>query len=242
MPPAKFREAFATFAELEREFGDARADWLSAAERERLRRFRHPGHRAASAWGRVLSKQLLLASGAVPEIAPRRISIESKNAQGQGVEPTVSVDGVRWNCRVSISHTQRAVQVAVSRFPATRIGVDLVDLDESNLSVPALRTWFTPAELDEITRAGETSVSRFWAAKEAAFKACQRGERFTPRRIEISPTSAAGFTARCHFPGATRTCEIAVREQNRHVVAVALAAAPQQRQTQHHLERRHVPC
>ena len=56
------------------------------------------------------------------------------------------------------------------------------------------RLWFTRAEQEWFDRGGASEIGcLLWAAKEAVFKACNRGESFEPAAIEILPCGAGTY-------------------------------------------------
>ena len=165
--------------------------WLSPAERRALNRMRSPQRQATWLAGRMLAKKVLMKSLAdttdligIPSGA--EIHIESTGA-GHGQRPSVFVSGRPLDFALSIAHTARGILVAVATEAGVTLGVDLVC--RHDLQTKRLAWCFTPAELRWLAAApAEGRVpERLWAMKEALYKACQQGEGFAPRRIEVVP-------------------------------------------------------
>lgn len=256
-----WHQTYATRRQLRSGFDLDNDDWLSESERRELTHWRNADRREAWLCGRWASKQLIRAlmgerdSVSVPagpahvepdgywdrrraqgqaELALPQISITSRDDQGRSVRPHVSICGRSLPWSVSISHSQRAVLVAVSTAPEIVLGVDLTDINaieqmihrEPQASAPSWttgfqKTWFTNREQETLVDAGPETTAAVWAVKEAVYKASNRGEGFAPRRIELclEPT---GF--RCQYDGVKigDDCEIVVRELDRHAAATVL--------------------
>ena len=81
----------------------------------------------------------------------------------------------------------------------------------------------TPAEQNMLQRASDWTSGRIWAAKEAAYKACNRGEPFTPRRIESTPLGTTRLRCTCRFPRSPVSCDVRLRRLEGHALAIAVA-------------------
>lgn len=185
------RIRYARFSELP-SGGSAAACWLSADERAASGAMRSAERRASWLAGRILAKRLLLeaARTAGHPLAERRadeLHVESRSTNpGHGERPTLIVGGCDQPCAISIAHSQRGVLAAVSLDTTLLLGVDLV---EPALANHRLQWTFTPGERAWLA-AGSDDAHRpeqLWAMKEALYKACQRGEGFSPQSIEVVP-------------------------------------------------------
>jgi phosphopantetheinyl transferase (holo-ACP synthase) len=117
-------------------------------------------------------------------IDPRLIEIETPcDDRGRAMRPVVRVFGAVQPWSVSISHVEGAVMAAACLDPRVSVGVDVAW--EERFSPGFLETWFTERERRQLEDAGEREIAIRWAIKEALYKACQRGEGFAPRRIEV---------------------------------------------------------
>jgi 4'-phosphopantetheinyl transferase EntD len=172
--------------------GDAIAHWLSADERAAHAAMQSSERRATWLAGRILAKRLLLeyaqaAGDALATFRASELHIESRSTSpGHGERPTLFLAGLAQECAISIAHSQRGVLAAVALDGKVSLGVDLA---ESTDAPQALQWTFTPAERAWL--AGDAATSdravQLWALKEALYKACQRGEGFSPQTIDVAP-------------------------------------------------------
>jgi phosphopantetheinyl transferase len=185
MQPAKIFHRYASGSSLDA-LADRPADgWLSVREQAELRRWRDAGRRRAWLRGRALAKQLI-ADHLVPGAAWNTIEILSRDAAGRVNRPRVSCDGVERVWSLSISHTERGALAAVCERSDVSLGVDVAVRRPLPASLSQL--WFTQAERDWVAEARSTTIACFiWSAKEALYKACNRGESFDPRQVEVLP-------------------------------------------------------
>jgi 4'-phosphopantetheinyl transferase EntD len=164
--------------------------WLSTQERAVYTAMRSPARRSTWLAGRIVAKRLLLeaASATGHDIAKceaTELHIESRSTKlGHGERPTLFVDGFVVPCAISVSHTARGVLAAVSFEAGVSLGVDLVELAESSDS---LRWTFSPTEMNWLAKGTGNRAEQLWASKEALYKACQRGEGFSPQNMETVP-------------------------------------------------------
>jgi phosphopantetheinyl transferase len=157
--------------------------WLSARERAELGSWRDARRRTAWMLSRLLAKQLIgeVAGG---DLRPERIEILSRDAAGRVNRPRVLCDGALAPWSLSISHSQRGVLAALSIDRHVSLGVDLADCEA--FSDGFVETWFTPKERHWFHETQSPGIACFiWAAKEALYKACNRGEAFAPRDVEV---------------------------------------------------------
>ena len=104
----------------------------------------------------------------------------------------------------------------------TGLGIDLVECDSAAISDAFLRTWFTADERRMLqSRKSPSARYEFWAAKEATFKACQRGEQFTPRRIRILEQRGNVFDVQFQGNRHPQQCRVDVRRIDGHIFALA---------------------
>lgn len=210
-----------TLADLRRDPRFPASDWLSAAERETLEQFRHPA--SAERWraGRWMVKRL------VCEMTGARsseIEIVSRDGLNRPLRPRVVVSGRVAPWDVAISHDERQIAVAVTRADASRIGLDLVDAEaDQRPNTHWDQLWFSCREL-ELISSQALSPARMWSAKEAAYKATNRGEKFTPRSIEIEFVEPAEFIARRIDRPAE--CQLTLHERPGCVVVLAETSSP----------------
>lgn len=178
--------------------------WLSDRERKVHAGLRDASRRDDWLLGRWMLKQLvfdtqfptLRADVAISEHLNRlrRIEVLPQTIDGLASRPLLIINGTAVAEHVSLSHTAGGVLVALAKRSGVLIGVDLVDSSRTNDGF--LRLWFTDHEREFLRTRPELTM-QFWGAKEAAYKALQQGDRFTPTLFEVA--AFEGQTCRCHF-------------------------------------------
>lgn len=202
--------------------------WLSAAEQRRLERIGDAGRRRAWLLGRLLAKRCVLAHvgyhrAAGPALQAAQVEIDSGDPRRRGKPPQVLIDGGRQPWSLSIAHTQYAVLVALAKTPGICVGVDLVA--PASYGPGFRKLWLTGTERSWLeSRAQPHEVARVWALKEAIFKACNRGERFRPARIEVMRQHDGRYTGTYRGQDLPSASGICFRQFDRHVAA--LVAVP----------------
>jgi phosphopantetheinyl transferase len=206
--------------------------WLGPGERAVHDRFHDPRHREGWLFGRLLAKELILATGAdrlLPgHLAPDEIEIHSRDGLGRSVRPRALVRGRLQPWCLSIAHSDAAVMVALAQGPGWFIGVDLVSfqLDASE----SLSRWFSYSERRFVDRGAAAERGRraaaVWAAKEAAYKAVGGATGFRPERIEARMTSDASSQVSVRYrdgggPEPSTWCRVEIGLADGDVVAVA---------------------
>ncbi len=157
--------------------------WLSPRERAELAAWREPGRRSAWLMARMLGKQLI-GENLADAVDPATVEILSRDAAGRSVRPRIWRGGGEQPWSLSITHTARGALAALCVTRGVRLGIDITDCD--NLSDGFTRLWFTPAEQRWLRATDCPSIACFiWAAKEAVYKACNEGEGFAPRDVEV---------------------------------------------------------
>jgi len=164
--------------------------WLSPLELAAWQDMRSKQRRRSWLAGRVLAKRLLhdvlaIANESLAGLPPTAIHLESRSARaGHGERPVAYFCGRPAATSISLAHTDVGVLVAVCLSGERKLGVDLV---QPTATSTTLEWTFTDAELDWLRDRGPHAAERLWAMKEALYKACQRGEGFAPRSIEVVP-------------------------------------------------------
>lgn len=139
----------------------------------------------------MLGKQLVTAKRA-DALPPTSIEILSLNGKQRGSRPRILCDGAEQPWSLSVSHTHRGVLAALCTKEGVSVGVDVAAA--KSFSDGFVRLWFTPAEKDWLRDAQSSAIACFiWAAKEAIYKACNDGESFAPRNIEVLPNGQCSY-------------------------------------------------
>ena len=159
--------------------------WLHWTEAEQLRRFRSEERRRSWLGGRVAAKQLLLWEMRWSGCCPHEIEICSRCVNNLGRPPIARFGDGSPSMAISISHTRNIVSVAVASHDNTRVGIDAVELAESDDR--HLATWLSPSESAWIREDRGPCIAEIWAAKEAAFKTLPDGLPFRPTQCRIRP-------------------------------------------------------
>jgi phosphopantetheinyl transferase len=167
------------------------SSWLAAEERAELGWWRDRSRRRASLAGRMLTKELV-AYHAGATYRREEIEILSRDETSRGKRPRIRCRGVEHPWSLSISHSDGGVLAALCVTDSVRVGVDLART--SGLSEGFVRLWFTPAEQAWLRETDCSSIAGFiWAAKEAVYKACNNGESFSPRDVEVLPHERCSY-------------------------------------------------
>ncbi len=128
-------------------------------------------------------------------VDPARIEICSGPARGKGFRPRVAVDGRQQSWSLSIAHTEKAVLVVLAADRRAAVGADLVEPGRYGRGF--LELWFTPLEQSRLRDAGCPGLTAaVWAAKEAVYKAVNRGEPFRPQTLEVLADPRRGLVCR----------------------------------------------
>ena len=186
------------------EFGIAGgSDWLSEREREAMDSLRDTSRREDWRLGRWMLKHLIAERlyGRSPcDVGQweriewmRRIEVLPRLIDGLSTRPVLIIDGTVTAIPTSLSHTTAGVLAAVAHCREFELGVDLVTQVHPRLGF--LRLWFTEHERAWLARRPEF-VMLAWGAKEATYKAVQRGERFVPQAFEVRLANDDAF--HCH--------------------------------------------
>lgn len=169
-------------------------DWLRAEELAELGRWRHPPRRQQWIEGRRLAKHLVCeAYGCDIE----EVQILSRDQRRLGVKPRIYVGSRPLHWSLSISHDDEGVLAVLAATDELSVGVDLVG------NVPCdegfRQLWFTPAEQPWLEQDTKHRTALLWGLKEAVYKACNAGEHWTPRAIELLARDDGAF--HCNYRG-----------------------------------------
>lgn len=181
-------------------------DCLGADERAQFRTLRDSKTAATWLLGRLLAKSLILRINSYAEMTWQDLSIQSRNEDNRPIRPVVWHSQQPLALSLTLSHFDRSVLVAVSADYQLCLGVDLVA--PSAVKPAVQRRWFTDRE-QQFAIQSATVAGQIWAAKEAAYKALQRGEPFRPLRLEVTPTSPASCF--CHYDAPWRPEPVKVK-------------------------------
>jgi phosphopantetheinyl transferase len=218
MPSPEVLVRYSTFDELRTTSELDEPGWLTDVERSEWDRHRHPESRAAWWFGRILAKQTLMQTTGLSD--PAEVIIRSLNAAGQSVRPAVTLSGQRYSGCLSISHADNLVLVALTDAVGVTVGADITPI---RVPPPGfLKTWFTEREREQLAPNDPPQVARVWAAKEAIYKACNQGESFAPRTVEIIGSAAEELT--CCYRGAELTDRTTIHSERIDEQMVLIAA------------------
>jgi phosphopantetheinyl transferase len=166
------------------------ASWLAPAELAELATWHDASRRRAWLAGRKLAKELIAEQAGEESLSA--IEILSLDDGGRPTRPRIRHGQSLLPWSLSISHTGRGVLVALATDENLSIGIDLSA--GKTFSEGFLRLWFTPDEQQWIASTGNVGMASFiWGAKEAIYKACNQGESFAPRAVEVHSDGRAHY-------------------------------------------------
>ncbi len=153
---------------------------LSPEERIQASRFRASLRRQEFVAGRTMVRQAMNDI----RMIDGTVSILRQDAENATSRPLALVDGKPAGMNISITHCDGIVAAAASG-PNCSVGIDLVKSGSVTSTLQA--TWMSPAERAQISQSAfpDQTASMIWAAREAAFKACQLDEGFRPAEWNI---------------------------------------------------------
>ena len=192
--------------------------WLARRERAELAALRDNRRRNAWLLARMLAKQLVVevADG----LDAGQIEVLSRDALGRVNRPRVWCQGVEQPWSLSISHSGRGALVALATDSRVSLGVDLADSE--TFSDGFVDLWFTPDERNWFHETQSPSIACFiWAAKEAVYKACNQGESFAPRDLEVLANGQCSYR---QTP--LRDCRLQSWTVDGHLAVLATVTAP----------------
>ncbi len=205
---------------LRRELPSAESMWLSRRECLFLSEFRDASRREEWLLGRWLLKNMLAslakASSCLHDL--RRIEILPQKHNSLSTRPLLMFDGESTNFAVSLSHSDCGVLAGIADPLELNMGVDLVE--ERPVRDGFLKLWFTRNEQDFL-RTRRDLAMRFWGAKEASYKAIQKGERFVPTAFEVGVSDNDWH---CYCRESNRACRIDVTSVGLSVSAIIATA------------------
>ncbi|MEM9587925.1 MAG: 4'-phosphopantetheinyl transferase superfamily protein [Planctomycetota bacterium] len=190
-------------------------DWLTPRELEELSSFRHPSRRDNWIGGRWCAKRLLSSHYGDRTTSLHQWQILSRGSNHRGVYPVVFRDGMVQQLHLSISHSDRVTAAAVSGNDEGKVGLDVVDKGELPESFAA--SWFSKGERNVLLASG-WSYAAGWAAKEAVYKACNEGESFQPRGVQLTHADDHGCSVRYQ---STQVADVHLTCFDKAVIAIA---------------------
>lgn len=196
--------------------------WLSDSEREALAGLRAPSRRRDWRLGRWVAKHAV-----ADVLGARPVAVELRAAPDGAPEALVA--GRPAPVALSISH-RAGLAACLVAGPGVSAGCDLELVEPHAAALP--QTFFTPAELELVDRAGpagrDLAVALIWSAKESALKALRQGLRLDTRDVEVvldqGRVADAGWRPLAVRYGA-RTLGGWWRPHGRHVLTAVLAPA-----------------
>ena len=194
--------------------------WLAPSERAELAMLSDERRRREWLAGRWAAKQLLMRSAKAASAA--EVEICSRDTGGRGSRPRVRIDGQPFLGSLSIAHTSQGAMAALAAGERLTVGVDLVSLDEIagvSASGGFARLWFTPRERSWIAADCLRRTATLWGIKEAVYKACQKGQAWSPGDVEVWPRTG-GYD--CTYRGqAMDRLRLEVEQVDGHLAIVA---------------------
>lgn len=197
--------------------------FLHVAEQQELNKIKAENYRRSWTAARICAKYLWAAPAdnrdlETADIPWSELNIVSRNDKGQGIRPVLNERGLKIDRDLSISHTDDAVFVVLANRPDCRIGCDLVPL--GSVTPKMARLFFRN---DEDLPTDPHWADRYWAVKEAAYKAGNYGQAFAPVSWRIARRNAtdAFFCRDASFENGIEVPVVTFLHSG-HVVAVAV--------------------
>lgn len=185
---------------------------LDSVEQGRAAAFRHDFHRELFVRRRWWLREVI---AALAQVDPTEVRIEH-DALGR---PSLIAPERARGWELSTSHGGVLAVLAVS--PGRRVGIDVVEMDESHVTLDAARIFMREAERAEFESQPEHRRTRtfyhFWARKEAVLKALGTGLALDPRTIDVRGP-------RVVVPGGDSMFVMDLSLQDRRTGALAVAA------------------
>lgn len=206
--------------------------WFSVTEWDTCRRIGDVRRRELWLMGRLLAKRLILdhhgAPSGSPLPDPLKIFIDSGDMRQRGRRPCVKIDGNTQPWSLSLSHTDDALLVSLAYQPDLSVGVDLVKPTHRGHGLAQF--FLTTVERCRLAgRLDEDRISTYWAIKEAVYKACNHGESFAPKLIEIFTLGNGNYTCRYRGVSLVDRGQIRAWRVDRHIavlVTVVTVSSP----------------
>lgn len=170
------------------------SSWLTYHEQEELERLTHKERREQWLLARFVAKRMLASAACCKSLT--QIELLTRDADNLGTVPRIRIDGTRCPWSLSIAHTVDGVLVGLSTKSEQRIGVDLAQ--DFLADTQFQKSWFTQNERNWLCQRPQDAPT-IWALKEAFFKAANTGESWTPKRVEVRPSTTGRFD--CTFFG-----------------------------------------
>lgn len=192
LPPMILRHcrlALASSEDVTTVFADDPEQYLTPRERQTWKAINDRNYRRDWFAGRMMVKKIFDSLKANPLEIPseserfRQYEVVSRNADGRGIRPQLTVAGVASPRTISIAHAGGMVCVGVALLPGTMFGLDITP--QNGVSSSVVRSYFTDSEKKLLGKTTEFFFpERLWCAKEAVYKALCTGEPFMPRLFQ----------------------------------------------------------
>ena len=142
--------------------------------------------------GRYCIKHLFSIQQSIPFSFPS-VNVISRNSSGQGIRPFLSVNDKAVDCGVSITHSDMAVFVMLTKSGISP-GCDIVPLGSINKKV--CKHFFNAKE-QALCKLDSNNADKIWAVKEASYKAGNTGQTFSPKHWNVEQNRKDGWE--CSF-------------------------------------------
>ena len=130
--------------------------------------------------GRYCIKYLFLTQQSLPFSFPS-VNVISRNSSGQGIRPFLSVNGKVADCGISITHSDMAVFVMLTKS-GINPGCDIVPL--GSITKKVCKHLFNAKE-QALCKLDSYNADKIWAIKETSYKAGNKGQAFSPKHWHV---------------------------------------------------------
>ncbi|MDR1923850.1 MAG: 4'-phosphopantetheinyl transferase superfamily protein [Planctomycetaceae bacterium] len=208
-------------------------DFLHVDENEQLKKIKSDNYRGARLAGRLLAKLTWLHTQAATENITQknnneicrefsRICINSRDAHGTAITPTIHFDNILIENSLSISHTDTWVAVTIAKDASLKVGCDLVE--QGSVTKGIRQTFFCENESKFADSSPDKNINeQIWSVKEAVYKVASNNKPFDPLNLRTEKIADGRFN--CTDTKSPNRQTILARTTNINNIILTIAAA-----------------
>ena len=170
--------------------------------------------------GRYCTKHIFSLQQSCP-VSFTSIEVISRNSLGKGVSPFLSVNSRTIDCNISISHSDTAVFVMLSKENSIRAGCDIVP--SGSITEKVVKHLFNMEE-QSLCKQDFSNADKIWSVKEAAYKSGNAGQAFSPKHWNVKQNGSDCWTCSPLIAESDTAFLVQTFLHKNHVVAVTVKA------------------